>query len=210
MQPSGRTLNVGGLSLDSKTAVLIISAVLLLTIQRYHRLTPWFPLDMVIWCFIVPLAIILVIWRERPSAYGLRLGNWRRGLLFTLGSLVLMTPILWIVARTPDFRSYYGNSTPTWNWLILNSVPNLFSWEFFFRGFLLFGLAQRYGDDAILLQAIPFAIAHLGKPELETLSTIFGGAAFGYIARRTDSMLYPFLIHGFVQVLTIALASGMI
>jgi len=53
-------------------------------------------------------------------------------------------------------------------------------------------------------------LAHFGKPEIETLSTIFGGAAFGYVALKTNSMLYPFLIHLFIQVLTIALASGMI
>ncbi len=89
----------------------------------------------------------------------------------------------------------------------MDNAAHLFSWEFFFRGFLLFGLAERYGDDAIFLQAVPFAIAHFGKPEVETLSTIFGGAAFGYVARKTDSMLYPFLIHWYIQVLTIALAS---
>lgn len=197
-------------SLDGKITILIISSVLLLTIQHYRRLTPWFSMDLVVFCFLAPLAIILVLWGENPASYGLRLGNWKLGLLFTLGGIVLMTPILWIVARTGSFRSYYGHSTLSWGWLLLDNAAHLFSWEFFFRGFLLFGLAQRYGDNAIFLQAVPFAISHLGKPEAETLSTIFGGAAFGYVAIKTDSMLYPFLVHWFVQVFTIARAAGML
>lgn len=196
-------------SLDGKITLLIVSSVLLLTVQHYRNLTPWFSVDLVVFCLLAPLAIILVMWQENPAVYGLRLGNWRLGLLFTLGGIALMTPILWIVARTGAFRGYYGHSTLPWGWLLLDNAAHLFSWEFFFRGFLLFGLAQRYGDDAIFLQAVPFAVAHFGKPEAETITTIFGGAAFGYIAIKTDSMVYPFLIHWYIQVLTIALASGM-
>jgi membrane protease YdiL (CAAX protease family) len=197
-------------SLDGKITLLIISSVLLLTLQYYHRLTPWFALDLVVFCLIAPLIIILVFWRENPAGYGLRLGNWKLGLVFTVGGIALMTPILWVMARTQAFQAYYSSSAMAWSWLALDNAAHLFSWEFFFRGFLLFGLARRYGDNAIWLQAIPFAIVHFGKPEAETFSTIFGGAAFGYVALKTDSMLYPFLIHWYIQVLTIALASGMI
>jgi membrane protease YdiL (CAAX protease family) len=210
MKKNGITFDTLKVSLDGKITVLIISSVLLLTVQHYHHLTPWLSLDMVLLYLLVPLLIILVFWRENPASYGIRLGNWRLGLLFTLGGIVLMTPILWFLARTSSFSSYYGGLAQPWGWLALDNAAHLFSWEFFFRGFMLFGLAQRYGDDAIFLQAIPFAIAHFGKPEVETLSTIFGGAAFGYVARKTDSMLYPFLIHLFIQVLIIALATGMI
>ncbi len=208
--PSSQILKVGKLSLDGKSTVLIVSSTLLLIFQRYRHLTPYKSLDMLVILLIVPLIIVVVAWRERPSAYGLQLGDWRRGLLFTLGGIALMTPILWFVARTPSFRSYYGGPSSSWGWTMLDSAVHLWSWEFFFRGFLLFGLARRYGDDAILLQAIPFAVAHISKPELETLSTIFGGAAFGYVALCTGSMLYPFLIHWYIHLLTVALASGII
>ena len=150
-------------SLDGKITILIISSVLLLTIQHYRRLTPWFSVDLLVFCLLAPLIIIVVFWKENPANYGLRLGNYKLGLLFTLGGLVLMTPILWVVARMPSFQAYYGQVKSPWNWLVLNNAAHLFSWEFFFRGFLLFGLARRYGDDAIFLQAVPFAVAHFGK-----------------------------------------------
>ncbi len=51
------------------------------------------------------------------------------------------------------------------------------------------------GPSAIIIQAVPFAMAHIGKPELETMTTVIGGAGFGWVAWRTKSFLYPFLIH---------------
>ena len=51
---------------------------------------------------------------------------------------------------------------------------------------------------------------HLGKPEIETLSTIFGGAAFGLIAWRTRSFVYPWLIHWFIVTFTLLVAVGVI
>jgi hypothetical protein len=65
---------------------------------------------------------------------------------------------------------------------LLNGVE-LFGWEFIWRGLVLFALARAFGPGpAILLQSVPFAFMHLGKPEIETFSTLFGGAAFGLIA----------------------------
>jgi membrane protease YdiL (CAAX protease family) len=73
---------------------------------------------------------------------------------------------------------------------------------------MLFGYERKFGAHALWLQAVPFALVHIGKPEVETLSTIFGGLAFGWVAWRTRSFLYPFLIHWFVASFTILAASG--
>ena len=43
---------------------------------------------------------------------------------------------------------------------------------------------------------------HLGKPEAETLTTLFGGAGFGFIAWRTQSFYYGWLIHWFLGAFT--------
>lgn len=94
--------------------------------------------------------------------------------------------------------------------LFLNGVE-LFAWEFMWRGFALFIFAQYFGPGpAILLQAVPFAFMHLGKPEVETLSTIFGGAAFGFVAWQTQSFVYPWLIHWFIASFTMLIATGRI
>jgi membrane protease YdiL (CAAX protease family) len=64
------------------------------------------------------------------------------------------------------------------------------------------------GAPAVVLQAVPFAMAHLGKPELETMTTVLGGMGFGWIAWRTDSFLYPFLIHWGLNVFVRLVASS--
>jgi Type II CAAX prenyl endopeptidase Rce1-like len=60
------------------------------------------------------------------------------------------------------------------------------------------------GDRAAryCVHAVPFALAHLTKPPLETLSTIFGGMAFWWVAWRTRSFVYPFLIHLYIMLFT--------
>ncbi len=196
------------LHLDWKIATITIASTTLLILDDYHNFTSTKLIDRNILYLFIPLLIIIFIFRENPKEYGFQLGDWRAGLTLTALAIILMTPILWLLLRTDSgMRVYYENLLPGLPW---NTFLDLFGWEFFFRGFLLFGYARKFGDDALWLQAVPFALAHVGKPEIETLSTIFGGFAFGWIAWRSKSFIYPFLIHWYIGSLTILLASGAI
>jgi membrane protease YdiL (CAAX protease family) len=193
---------------DWKIAVLTVVSTLVIMIERYNQLTDWKLLDRVLLFFVIPVAITVIAFRENPREYGFQLGDWKAGLVLTILSIVLIAPVLWLVARSdPSMKDYY-------NWQV-SSLPwkvglDLFVWEYLFRGWLLFGYARKFGPEAIWLQAVPFALGHLGKPEVEALSTIFGGFVFGWIAYRTKSFLYPFLIHWFVSSFTILVAAGAI
>ena len=90
------------------------------------------------------------------------------------------------------------------------TIVELVAWEFFFRGFIFFGYQEQFGDHALWLQAVPFALAHFGKPAAETLTTLFGGFLFALVARQTGSCFYPFLIHLFVALFTKFVALAMI
>jgi membrane protease YdiL (CAAX protease family) len=117
-----------------------------------------------------------------------------------------MTPILWFLNRgDASMQNYYR---PYLSGLPWNTFADLFGWEFIFRGWILFGYARKFGPEALWLQAVPFAMAHIGKPPVETFSTIFGGFAFGWVAYRTKSFVYPLLIHWFVASFTILVAAG--
>ena len=67
---------------------------------------------------LVPLAVVLLVFRDRPSRYGLTLGDWRWGIgLVVIGCLV-MTPIVLWFATLPDVRAYYGRASrhsPNWS-----------------------------------------------------------------------------------------------
>jgi uncharacterized protein len=209
--------------LDARIAVLTIVSTLLLLVDFYQvPLLPWlkwFPawdatglsikvLDRTLLYFVVPMLIIVAVFRENPREYGFTLGDWKAGMIITLGAIILLAPILWLVGRGDTaIQSFYK---PMMSGLPWNTLLDLFGWEFMFRGWLLFGYARKFGPDALWLQAVPFALAHIGKPELETLSTIFGGFAFGWVAWRTKSFLYPLLIHWFVASFIIVVTAGIL
>ena len=105
--------------------------------------------------------------------------------------------LLLVATRMPVFQRYYAHYGPQgalWPWLGF-FVVDMWAWEFFFRSFMLFGLEPAMGELAIYVQMIPFAIAHLGKPQIETLSSIAGGIAIGYIVRRCRSFWPAFALH---------------
>jgi len=197
------------LKLDWKIAVLTIASTLLILVDMYHSFLPSHVWESLLLYFAIPFLIVIVIFREAPSEYGFTLGDWKAGIIITLLAIALFFPVLWLVnAKSGGMQDYYSGQ---WNGQLLGYVLlDLFGWEFMFRGFLLFGYARRFGPEALWLQAVPFALAHIGKPEVETLSTIFGGFAFGWVAWRTKSFLYPWLIHGFVWTFSVMVTSGML
>ncbi len=190
-----------------RAAVATVASTLLLVVDSYHIFWGDRLLTRTVLYLLIPLGIILLVFRESPARYGVRLGDWRAGLQWTLGAWAGLAVLMMGVARTPAFREYYGTAASGRLFWLADGVE-LLGWEFFFRGFLLFALYRACGPLALVLQAVPFTLAHIGKPELETLSCIFGGTAFGYIAWRTRSFLYPFLIHWFLASFT-ALVAGM-
>jgi membrane protease YdiL (CAAX protease family) len=217
-----------GLRLDWKIAVLTVSSTLLLMVDAYHPvIIPWDrmylfgkslvpgwldlsskALDRTILYLIIPLLITVLLFRDKPGNFGFTLGDWRMGLLLLVGGVAIMAPVLWLLGRgDASMQNYYKTQVAGLPW---NTFLDLFGWEFIFRGWLLFGYARKFGPEALWLQAVPFALAHIGKPEVETLSTIFGGFAFGWVAWKTKSFFWPFLIHWFVASFTILVAAGLI
>jgi membrane protease YdiL (CAAX protease family) len=194
------------LNIDRKVALITIVSTLLLLVFSYHNITPSTEINQTVLFFVIPLLFIVLVFRESPRDYGLALGDWRAGLVITLGGIALMTPVIWSLAKLdPTSQSYYQGMTASLPW---NTFFQIFGWEFLFRGWITFGYARKFGANALWIQAVPFALMHIGKPEIETLSTVFGGFAFGWIAYRTRSFLYPFLIHWYIFTLIVLVASG--
>jgi hypothetical protein len=151
----------------------------------------------------------------RPQALGLGLGDWRFGLKW-LGVLVgVMVPVVLIASRFSTFWRFYPlNGTlghQAGQWVAGQPVPDDFllhfvvyellyalyfvGWEFFFRGFMTFGLHARMGVHGLLVANIPFALLHVGKPFPEALGSIVAGVALGLFALRARSFWYCFILH---------------
>ena len=202
-------LRLDDLCFDREIVAITIGSTLLLMVDYYYPLTPVAVVDGLALYLLIPLVWILIGFRKAPKEYGFTLGDWKAGLLITAAAVLIMAPILWLIGRSdPAMKQYY--SWQATRILPLMTALDLLGWEFFFRGFILFGYERKFGVHALWLQAVPFAMAHITKPAVETLSTIFGGFAFGWVAWRTRSFVYPFLIHWFVATFTILVAAGVV
>jgi uncharacterized protein len=205
---------------DIQPTVILLAAALLTTLQRTfgsldaaRRLSPGCDgmtasLFMFSTAFVlfgaIPMLIVLHAFREDPAEYGVRLGDWKFGLRATAVLLPLIAVcLLYPASVNPEMRQAFpfapeaGRSPGAF---IMFQVPRgiLFytAWEFFFRGFILFGLRRYVGDwMAICIQTIPQCLWHIGMPNGELLSSIAGGVLFGVIALRTRSVLWPALLH---------------
>ena len=196
------------LQFDSKVVWVSIISTLLLIVDYYHAFLPHKYLDRLILYFVIPLFIILVFFRESPKEYGFSLGDWKLGLIYTVIGVAIMAPVIYIIGSdNSSMQSYYLPYLIGQPW---TTFLDLLGWEFFFRGWILFTYARKFGPDALWIHAVPFALAHLTKPEVETLSTIFGGFAFGWIGYRTKSFVWPLLIHWFIGSFIVYVAAGVV
>ena len=154
---------------------------------------------------LVPLAVIVLGFRDSPARYALRLGDWRWGAGLLVAGLAVMTPIILGLAQLPEFRGYYGAATEAIGPRLLNNLVELIPGEFLLRGFLMFALWRRIGPLALVVSLVPFVLTHIGKPAIELWSTFLGGAIFAWLDWRTGSILWSALGH--VCVLTLMLVA---
>lgn len=217
---------------DLKFYVLLLSAPLLLTLYRYHGYAeyfgryfqgltthPLFDFYAHLWqfaiffilMFIIPVILVKYFFKESLAQYGFGLGDIKFGSIVTVIALfLLVVPLIYSGSKMADVRLEYPLAK-----ILLERHDLIFfyesayvifyyiAWEFFFRGFLLFGLKDRFGTfNAVLIQTISSCLIHIGKPEGEIIGSIIVGIIFGAIALRTRSIWYVFILHAAMGVLT--------
>jgi membrane protease YdiL (CAAX protease family) len=217
-----RTFRLAGLELPLRATVAVVAVILIVIFDFQRTLIPddlvrydrnpgiqrLTAIGRVVLFFLVPLAIVIIGFRDRPSRYGLRLGDWRWGAGLAVAGCIVMTPVVLLLAGTPDFRAYYAPSMDPLPSLLFTNTIDLVSTEFIYRGFLMLALARVFGPIALVVALFPFTFTHLTKPEAELLSTFAGGAVYGWLTWRTGSILWGALAHVYIVTLIIVLASG--
>jgi len=156
----------------------------------------------------LPALLARFVLRLSLRDLGMRAGDVRAGLtavaaLFPFVALLL----LWPSSGQADFRAEYplfrSAGGPVSLFIAYELVYGVYyiGWEFFYRGFMLFGLKDSVGAlNAVLIQTIPSTLVHIGKPQGEVFAAVLGGVLFGAIALRTRSILYVFLLHWLIGV----------
>ncbi len=163
------------------------------------------PLPLVVGAGVGAALVLLAMARGRVSLgeWGLGFGRvdwWGKPVGLLLAAIFVGIPIaVWLF---PEFAAYY----PRYRAARTDVVPlvqyqvsmgvYMFCWEFFFRGFMLFGVNRTLGAmPAILIQASPFFLLHDSKPEPELISSWFGGILMGWLCLRARSIWPSFLLH---------------
>jgi uncharacterized protein len=174
--------------------------------DKFYSTLYWFSADGFL-MLIIPLLLIPLVLKGRPSDYGFRLGDVKFGLKSSALFILFMLPVLWIASGNESFAKTYPQGGP----YVRENISVLLyyelfvgfymlAWEFFWRGYMLFGLKQKFGYYAIFIQMVPFFILHRGKPDIETFASIFAGLILGVQAWRANSFIYCFLVHWSVMI----------
>jgi len=174
--------------------------------DKFFSTIYWFSADGFL-MFVIPLILIPLILKQKPSDFGFKLGDWKFGLTSSVVFIAIMLPVLWIASGSKGFASTYPQGGP----LVRENINVLLyyelfvgfymlGWEFFWRGYMMFGLKNKFGYYAIFIQMIPFFILHRGKPEIEIFASIFAGLILGIQAWRTNSFIYCFIVHWSVMI----------
>lgn len=211
---------------ELKPGIILLMSALVITLHRYFGSVEFayisFPgqsgftvslymfISAFLMMFVLPVIIIRAFFNEPLSDYGFRIGDWKTGSSFILYLLPVITILLlYPAANTKEMIDYYpldkgaGSSAVSFVRFEFVRVALFYTaWEFFFRGFMLFGL-RKYMSDwlAICCQTLPSCLWHIGMPAGEILSSILGGILFGVMALRTGSIIYPFILHAMIGIL---------
>ncbi len=167
--------------------------------------------------FWVPFMTIFLLLREDAANFGFRNTDsrgvwWIVAAMYAALLIGMLFACRWTVFQDyypifrhfPEFASAF-RAYPAANPFTLEPVlmayalasygMYLFCWEFFFRGFLLFGLQRSIGWWAVIAQAVAFGLLHIGKPMPEVICSFAAGLILGWLALKSKSFLPCFVLH---------------
>ena len=186
---------------DRRWAVVLASGLFLIVVKR---LIAWpEPLvPHVVLYLAVPVALAFLLgftWRE----VGLALPEDRRG--WALVAILLAGAVAFAFVGTLFPRMMEHYPVPHWGPVEATAsslVPYeaaiaviMLATEVLYRGWLVLALSERLGRWAILVSAIVYALAHVGKPPEEVVFSFFAGLVFGLADLEARSVLPGFLAH---------------
>ena len=150
---------------------------------------------------LVPAAVVIWIIRESPRDYGFRIRGIAKHFPAYGAMYLIMLPVLVWASSFDSFLSYYpfyDRATEGGAAFWLYEIGYAFQFvgiEAFFRGFMTFGLAKRFGLLGIAIMTVPYVMIHFGKPAPEAFAAIIAGLVLGYLALRSKSFVPGIFLH---------------
>jgi membrane protease YdiL (CAAX protease family) len=199
------------------TMALLVTCALLLYDRNYDVLPRFGPLDprslrnqgieRVVTFGLIPHLLLLAL-REDPRRYGLGRGDVRRAAVLGGAATLVTVPLIALLAGLPAIREWYAPSMSTVPGVLVTNVVDLIPTEFLLRGFLLFALLRVMGPLGVVVATVPFFMIHIGKPDIEAISTLGGGLVFGWLNWRTGAIWASAGYHIAIQTTAIVAAAA--
>lgn len=173
---------------------------------EFNRLAWWVGINLIFY-MVIPLLITRFWLKEPPLSLGFsRSGNQNLRIYFIFFSIML--PLVFAVSFSKGFQDKYpyyelnsGEKLYPWFWIWeLIYLFQFIGLEYFFRGFMVLGLKEKFGLQSILIMTIPYCMIHFSKPMPEAVGSIFAGLALGYLSYKKGSVLPGAFLHFSVAV----------
>lgn len=153
--------------------------------------------------YVVPAALVIrFVLRERLADHGVRVRGSLRYAAPYAALYACALPAIALASTTAEFQARYpflpfaaGDAwRPLLGWWALYALQ-FCALEFFFRGFIVHGLAPRLGYLSVFVMAVPYNMLHYGKPMLEAVAAIVGAIVLGVLALRSRSIWWGAALH---------------
>ncbi len=169
--------------------------------KEANDLTFWATVQIASYVF-PPLLVIRYIFRDSIRDFGVRVRGSVRFAPTYAALFVVCLPFLIFVSTTVEFQARYPflefNENdplgPLLFWWVLYALQ-FCALEFFFRGFMVHGLSERFGISAVFVMAVPYNMLHYGKPMLEAVAAILGAIVLGVLAIRSRTIWWGACLH---------------
>ncbi len=166
----------------------------------------WWGLTSLVLRVLAPLAFGVWILRLRPADLGYRLQGIASHLPIYGAMYLVMLPVLIWVSSFGNFIDFYpfydrAGEGGAGFWVYeIGYALQFVGVEAFFRGFMTFGLARRFGYLAVPIMTVPYTMIHFPKLAPEATAAIVAGLVLGVLALRSKSFVPGVFLHVAVAV----------
>jgi membrane protease YdiL (CAAX protease family) len=148
---------------------------------------------------IIPVIFNKIVLKRKLSDFGLEIGNWKQGFIWSVVSSLVLIIIFSIMIYFFDFLKQYKvpvNIMHDYGRFVFYELTStffmVFIFEFFFRGFILFFMEAKMKIWAIVFQALIFGILVItvGYSTWNLLPYLIFAPLGGLIAYKSRSIIY--------------------
>ncbi len=177
---------------------------LLIDVSPLYRHVAW-SLGCVTFYFVIPALVVVFVFREPLTNFGISPRGFLKHLPIYLGLFVPVFVAVLVASRTEAFQHtypFYHYPLGLWDlgvWEFCYCLQ-FFALEFFFRGFMVHAMKHRIGSMAVVAMVVPYCMIHFQKPMAEAFGAIVAGTVLGVLSLRTGTLWGGVFIHSAVAI----------